>query len=220
MMKDMKALASALALVLVGLFGVWLWFDATSDAAQDTAGVVVVSSLEPEAVSTDQVPGDDSATTEDSADPADPAAEERAGAAEEQLQAADEVDELESAAAPGIEALAPGAGDEDTAVDAETGADELRDMPWAGDDARTGEARTESLALVRAILALASTIGIETIAEGVETARQQEVLLQLGCRYGQGFLYGRPKPAGEGPDGISGAAAAGAGHDGLTAVRT
>ncbi len=56
----------------------------------------------------------------------------------------DEVDELESAAAPGIEALAPGAGDEDTAVDAETGADELRDMPWAGDDARTGEARTES----------------------------------------------------------------------------
>lgn len=62
-----------------------------------------------------------------------------------------------------------------------------------------GDTRAESLALVRAILALAGTIGIETIAEGVETRRQEEVLLQLGCRYGQGFLYGRPKPAEDGP---------------------
>src|SRR5690606_19533099 len=82
-----------------------------------------------------------------------------------------------------------------------------------------GDARTESLALVRAILALAGTIGIETIAEGVETPRQQEVPLQLGCRHGQGFLYGRPKPADDGQEGACGPASAAAGHDGLTALQ-
>lgn len=58
-----------------------------------------------------------------------------------------------------------------------------------------GESRAESLALVRAILALAGTIGIETIGEGVETPRQRDVLLRLGCQYGQGFLYGQPRPS-------------------------
>ncbi|MGY0635149.1 bifunctional diguanylate cyclase/phosphodiesterase [Luteimonas sp. A478] len=57
-----------------------------------------------------------------------------------------------------------------------------------------GEVRTESHALVRAILALAGTIGIETVGEGVETERQRDVLLRLGCEYGQGFLYGSPQP--------------------------
>ncbi|WAC64420.1 EAL domain-containing protein [Pseudoxanthomonas sp. SL93] len=54
------------------------------------------------------------------------------------------------------------------------------------------EARPESLALVRAILALASTLGIETIAEGVETDEQRHALLELGCELGQGYLLGRP----------------------------
>lgn len=58
-----------------------------------------------------------------------------------------------------------------------------------------GETRTESLALVRAILALAGTLGIETIGEGVETAQQAQVLVDLGCQYAQGFLYGYPAPA-------------------------
>ncbi len=83
-----------------------------------------------------------------------------------------------------------------------------------------GDARAESLALVRAILALAGTIGIDTIAEGVETARQHEVLMQLGCRYGQGFLYGRPKPAAGPREGRADAAQAGtSGHGGLTALQ-
>jgi EAL domain-containing protein (putative c-di-GMP-specific phosphodiesterase class I) len=55
-----------------------------------------------------------------------------------------------------------------------------------------GTGRPESLALVRAILALAGTLGIETIAEGVETEIQREALLELGCSYGQGYLFGRP----------------------------
>ncbi len=54
------------------------------------------------------------------------------------------------------------------------------------------EARPESLALVRAILALAGTLGIETIAEGVETEAQRQSLIELGCRLGQGYLLGRP----------------------------
>ena len=55
-----------------------------------------------------------------------------------------------------------------------------------------GDTHAESLALVRAILALANTLGIDTIGEGIETEHQREILRELGCLYGQGFLYGRP----------------------------
>jgi EAL domain-containing protein (putative c-di-GMP-specific phosphodiesterase class I) len=55
-----------------------------------------------------------------------------------------------------------------------------------------GETRAESLALVRAILALAGTLGIDTIAEGVETVMQRETLKELGCVFGQGYLLGMP----------------------------
>ena len=59
----------------------------------------------------------------------------------------------------------------------------------------TGATRIESLALVRAILALAGTLGIDSIGEGVETTTQSDLLLGLGCQYGQGYLFGRPEPA-------------------------
>lgn len=55
-----------------------------------------------------------------------------------------------------------------------------------------GDVRTESVAVIRAIVALANSLGIEIIAEGVETERQRERLLDLGCTYAQGFLFGRP----------------------------
>jgi diguanylate cyclase (GGDEF)-like protein len=57
-----------------------------------------------------------------------------------------------------------------------------------------GETRIESLALVRAILAMALTLGIDTIAEGIETEIQRDILLEQGCQFGQGFLFGRPRP--------------------------
>ena len=44
-------------------------------------------------------------------------------------------------------------------------------------------------ALVRAIVSLAATLGMETIAEGVETEEQRVALVQLGCRIGQGWLF-------------------------------
>ncbi|MBL8261242.1 MAG: EAL domain-containing protein, partial [Xanthomonadaceae bacterium] len=57
-----------------------------------------------------------------------------------------------------------------------------------------GETKTESLALVRAILAMAITLGIDTIAEGIETETQRDILLEQGCQFGQGFLFGKPQP--------------------------
>jgi len=57
-----------------------------------------------------------------------------------------------------------------------------------------GDSRLESVAVVRAIQALAGTLGIHTIGEGIETPGQREILTELGCVYGQGYLLGRPAP--------------------------
>jgi len=56
----------------------------------------------------------------------------------------------------------------------------------------------DSLALVRSILALAATLGIETVGEGIETEQQRRTLRELGCHYGQGYLLGKPAPRPEG----------------------
>jgi diguanylate cyclase (GGDEF)-like protein/PAS domain S-box-containing protein len=49
-------------------------------------------------------------------------------------------------------------------------------------------------AIVSAILAMAQSLGMETIAEGVETADQLHCLTAKGCRIIQGYLLGRPAP--------------------------
>ena len=54
-------------------------------------------------------------------------------------------------------------------------------------------AQPESLAVIRAVLALAGTLNIETIAEGIENEVQRDTLVQLGCVYGQGYLFGHPQ---------------------------
>jgi len=51
-----------------------------------------------------------------------------------------------------------------------------------------------SEAVVRAIMALAKSQGLDVIAEGVETVTQRDALLALGCTMGQGWLYSRPQP--------------------------
>ena len=53
---------------------------------------------------------------------------------------------------------------------------------------------TNSLAIISAICALASSLQLEVIAEGVETHEQYIALLELGCRSFQGYLFGRPMP--------------------------
>jgi predicted signal transduction protein with EAL and GGDEF domain len=50
-------------------------------------------------------------------------------------------------------------------------------------------------AVVAAIIALARTLGLEVLAVGVENEAQRKALLAMGCHYGQGFLFGRARPA-------------------------
>ncbi|TDP71641.1 putative bifunctional diguanylate cyclase/phosphodiesterase [Roseateles toxinivorans] len=52
----------------------------------------------------------------------------------------------------------------------------------------------QSSAVVTAIIALARSLGLRVIAEGVETLRQMEVLHRLGCSVMQGFLFSKPLP--------------------------
>ena len=49
-------------------------------------------------------------------------------------------------------------------------------------------------ALVRSIRAIATDLGLETVAEGVENPAQLAFLLTTGCRIFQGYLFGRPAP--------------------------
>ncbi len=55
----------------------------------------------------------------------------------------------------------------------------------------------QSSAVVTAIIALARSLGLRVIAEGVETLRQMEVLHRLGCGLMQGFLFSRALPPDE-----------------------
>ncbi|ARU17196.1 putative bifunctional diguanylate cyclase/phosphodiesterase [Croceicoccus marinus] len=61
----------------------------------------------------------------------------------------------------------------------------------------TGAAKDspESLAIIRAVVAMCDALGMETTAEGVESERELERIRQLGCSKIQGFLFGRPMGA-------------------------
>ncbi|WP_372871081.1 EAL domain-containing protein [Shewanella sp.] len=51
--------------------------------------------------------------------------------------------------------------------------------------------------LCEAIIVMAHKLGMKVIAEGVETAAQRDILLAMGCDYGQGYLYSKPVTAQE-----------------------
>jgi EAL domain-containing protein (putative c-di-GMP-specific phosphodiesterase class I) len=53
----------------------------------------------------------------------------------------------------------------------------------------------QALQIVRTIVELARVLGMDVVAEGIETMEQYTLLRQLGCRFGQGFLFSRPVPA-------------------------
>ena len=61
----------------------------------------------------------------------------------------------------------------------------VRDLP--GD--------SEDLALCGAIIDLAHALGLEVVAEGIETLEQAQVLARRGCRFAQGYFFGRPAAA-------------------------
>lgn len=78
----------------------------------------------------------------------------------------------------------------------------LRDIPHS----------TESCALVKTIVAMAHGLGMQAVAEGVETAEQVEFLKAIGCEYGQGYWFSRPLPAVE----IDSFLAASTGHESIS----
>lgn len=52
-----------------------------------------------------------------------------------------------------------------------------------------------NLAIIKAIVTLAHQLGMEVVAEGIQTAQQRTTLQALGCEYGQGYFISEPVPA-------------------------
>ena len=61
----------------------------------------------------------------------------------------------------------------------------MRDAPRSAD----------ALAIVRAIIGLGQSLGIRTLAEGIETEEQLAVVKAEGCGEAQGFLFSKARPA-------------------------
>ncbi|MDW0110034.1 EAL domain-containing protein [Sporosarcina aquimarina] len=57
------------------------------------------------------------------------------------------------------------------------------------------ETSENSRAIIKAIVTMADTAGMNVIAEGIETAEQARIVKQIGCREGQGYYYSRPLSA-------------------------
>jgi len=55
----------------------------------------------------------------------------------------------------------------------------------------------ESSAIAQAVISLGHSLGLNVLAEGIETRAQEEHLRAMWCDTGQGFLYARPMPTEE-----------------------
>nr|WP_041938027.1 EAL domain-containing protein [Gallionella capsiferriformans] len=56
------------------------------------------------------------------------------------------------------------------------------------------ETDSSDLTIVHTIIAMAQSLGLEVIAEGVETENQHRLLQDKGCMQYQGYLFGKPVP--------------------------
>ncbi len=78
---------------------------------------------------------------------------------------------------------------------------------------RSMTADRQSRKITAAVVSLGHSLGLRTVAEGIEERAQAELLIWHGCNLGQGWLYGRPAPADQLPaivaQGVAGTAAHG-----------
>jgi EAL domain-containing protein (putative c-di-GMP-specific phosphodiesterase class I) len=65
------------------------------------------------------------------------------------------------------------------------------------------EEHRQSRKIVAAVVGLGHSLGLAVVAEGVETAAQADLLRGMGCKLAQGYLFGRPTPAGLVPEVLS-----------------
>jgi len=72
----------------------------------------------------------------------------------------------------------------------------VEEAAWSGrpKQLRRGHRRTRNPEIVRTIVALAKSLEMDVVAEGVETALHLELLRELGCKYGQGWYFAKPLP--------------------------
>ncbi|GAB55462.1 cyclic di-GMP phosphodiesterase Gmr [Glaciecola punicea ACAM 611] len=56
---------------------------------------------------------------------------------------------------------------------------------------------SDNMVLCEAMIVLAHRLGVEVIAEGIETQKQRDLLLSINCDYGQGYLFSKPLTANE-----------------------
>lgn len=61
----------------------------------------------------------------------------------------------------------------------------------------TDEYRKGNVALIRGVVSLAHSLGLEVVAEGIETAEQEQVALEAGCDGLQGYRYGKAQSLGD-----------------------
>ena len=60
---------------------------------------------------------------------------------------------------------------------------------------RNLESAADDLALCETVIVMGHKLGLKVVAEGVETYQQQQILIEAGCDYGQGYLFSHPIPA-------------------------
>ena len=56
------------------------------------------------------------------------------------------------------------------------------------------ETRPDAATVAASVISLGQALRLTVIAEGIETAGQRQTLMDMGCRYAQGYLFGRPVP--------------------------
>jgi EAL domain-containing protein (putative c-di-GMP-specific phosphodiesterase class I) len=63
---------------------------------------------------------------------------------------------------------------------------------------------SSDMVLSKAIIVMAHELGMEVVAEGIETKEQRDLLISAGCDFGQGYLFSRPVPVREFEEMLSG----------------